>query len=139
MSALLAFQLAGCSLPNEKICLTPPELDYRPGDPSDDGSVAAKLKKASTCAHRWAYKLAGSPDPAEIVADAVMGARRDTLLPLTLARYEMAQEYNEESPDTVLSEHIGREVPLGQDVYDDLRAAALFHVVQARAGKCSVP
>lgn len=128
-----------CSVPNEKVCLTPPSPDYSNPAPSDDGSVAVKQQKANTCVHRWAYKLARSPDPASVVAEAVMGACRETLLPLTYALYELGQTDETTNPDLALSERTGRHIPLGQDVYDDMRATALFHVVQARAGKCNIP
>lgn len=128
--------LAACGAPNEKICLKPQTLAFN--SMVGDRSLATAQLKADNCVHRWAYKLAGASDPAGTVADAVMGACRDTLFPLVSARYEDARA-NGGDPDRALSDRSGEQVALGREVYDDTRAAALFHVIQARAGRCAIP
>jgi hypothetical protein len=63
---------------------------------------------AEGCVHRWAYRLAASKEPAEVVAKAVTeGACR-----LAVSRTPFPDLY---------------------------RGEALFHVVQARAGRCTIP
>lgn len=75
----------------------------------------------ASCIHRWAYRLAKSPDPAEVVAKAAVAACSDAV----------AWQVNNAKPEdrTQLLADIMRSAP----------DWALFRVVQARAGSCDIP
>lgn len=65
----LAASTAGCSAAsNGKICSTPPTLDVTPqgmaNAPSLEDDPSEQQVLADQCVHRWAYRLAKSPDPA---------------------------------------------------------------------------
>ena len=102
--------LAGCnqSQQDDRICHTPPTAVV-PGD-------------WDACANRWAYRLAGSPDPAKVVAEAVATACGDTVA---------WQVNNAEEGDDRRQ--------LAADLMRSLDGLALYYVVQARAGKCDIP
>ncbi len=126
--------MAGCAeVHNDEICIKPSPL--RPITASTTTS-ADRREIATSCVHRWAYRLARSDDPAPHIADAVMGGCLDTLFPLTFAMYQEARTMKGVNPNVRLSMSTGLEVPVGREVYDEMRALALFHVVQARAGRC---
>jgi hypothetical protein len=125
--------LAACGArPDSRICTTPATLIQVAGrDPQ---------QKSDSCVHRWAYRLARSNEAPAVVADAVMGACWDTLFPVVFASYDSARtNAPNNDPEVSLSMRTGREVPLGARVFEDQRAKALFHVVQARAGNCATP
>jgi hypothetical protein len=90
-----------------RICLNPPRVEKSGG--------------WGDCVHRWAYRLARSPDPAEVVAKAAV----------TACASDIAWQFNNAEPEQRerLLEDINRSAP----------QLALFHVVQARAGNCNVP
>ena len=92
--------------PNDKICLTP--------QPQTSGAWG-------TCVHRWAYRLAGSPDPAATIAKAVVAGCSDAIA------YQINQA------------ETGDRVQLSNDIMRSAPELALFHVVQARAGHCPIP
>lgn len=97
--------LVGCARKNDdRICLTPP------GPPSSGDWNA--------CIHRWAYRLATSPDDANTAARA------------TVAGCWSAMAFSETQSET------GAVTPGLQEAA--LRRA-LFYVVQARAGHCAIP
>jgi hypothetical protein len=106
-----ALTLTACSAgspsgPDDRICSTP----------------AAQTPGAwGTCVHRWSYKLAGSPDPARVVAEAAVTACADAI----------AYQVNEAAADERLE--------LSTQITEAAPGIALFHVVQARAGRCEIP
>lgn len=77
----------------------------------------------NTCIHKWAYRLARSQDPAEIVAKAVVTACND------VANYAVEHVPNI-TPEQRIERYSGA-LAVGQ-------VTALFRVVQARAGHCAV-
>lgn len=105
--AVSALALASCN-EDARICHTPP-TEAISGD--WDG-----------CANRWAYRLAQSPDPARVVAEAVVTACGDTVA---------WQVNNAEAGED--------RQQLSQDLMRSLEGFALYYVVQARAGNCKVP
>lgn len=130
------FALTGCDrLHNERICST--VIPLSPSSSNLPDSLR-KEETAKNCVHKWAYRLARSTDPADDVAEAVMGACWDTVFPWAYARYDAARSRGFAGEVTV-STRTGREIPYGEDAYEELRALALFHVVQARAGHCRLP
>lgn len=66
------------------------------------------------CIHTWAYRLAGAPDSSKVIAEAVIEGCRGAI------------EFNK-----------------GKEEFQQAKAQsfnlALFHVVQARAGRCYIP
>ena len=66
---LTSIFLASCHPHNEKICSTPPALNFG-GLPS--------AQDYNTCAHRWGYRLARADDAAKTIAEAVyQGCRKE--------------------------------------------------------------
>ena len=133
---LFAAALVGCDkLPDDRICTTPDPI-------APVATGASRLDRegvAASCVHRWSYRLARSTDAASVVADAVMGACWDTIFPLAYATYEDNVSHGAEKPNITVSTRTGREILVGADVYEELHSRAVFHVVQARAGRCRVP
>lgn len=128
--------LGGCQKigADDRICTTPPPLDVTEFV-GDKAKPVAQL--ASECVHRWGYRLAGAADDAPVVADAVMAACAEIIdrdiRAFTAGRLNnlgeadkrrLYEETSAEDERFLLPRH---------------RAQALFHVVQARAGKCAVP
>ncbi len=115
--AALAFAilLAGCHEQREamqsddRIC-TSPISSMIPGD-------------YRACVHRWAYRLAKSPDPAAIVAQAAVAACEDAF-----AFDASRDSKNPQHVEAIMAQRMGW-----------LQNNSLFWVVQARAGKCIVP
>lgn len=139
MRALIVIGVAGllacgCAAPAADICATPPPLDAVLGNQTDAASVA---QLGQQCVHRWAYRLAGSSDPAPVVADAVMGACNDLVFRTARAQ-EMDAEKRGESTQGFDS-FTGQEANPYVVTAKEMRRQALFHVVQARAGDCPVP
>jgi hypothetical protein len=76
------------------------------------------------CVHRWAYRLAGSRDPAKVVAEAVVDACND-----------VANYYPNGAALTSSDEDREQYKAARQVAEND----ALFRVVQSRAGNCAIP
>ena len=112
---LAVFALVSCDQiekPDDRICLT----------------ASANIEQGdwNACVHKWAYRLARSPDPAEVVAEAAVEACEDAI------EWEITEG------------RIGKLGPaakaaLTQKLRDTAPKQALFRVVQARAGNCVVP
>jgi hypothetical protein len=114
-----ALLLAGCgSQGDERICSTAP-TQIEPGD------MMAGV-------HKWAYRLARSDEPAEVVARAVARACND------VANYAA-----ERSADKLATQVAGEPERVRSEAYTGnmalARTEALFRVIQARAGDCNVP
>jgi len=73
------------------------------------------------CVHRWGYRLAGAKDGAQVIAQAVVNACTDA----------MAYQVNH-SPEAQRKQ-------LAQEIMTAMPDRALFHVIQARAGRCNIP
>jgi hypothetical protein len=117
IALLIAFPLASCAKgeePDDRICLNAPSLVAQ----GDWGA----------CIHKWAYRLAGSPDPAKIVAEATVAACADAI----------AWQVN----NADVSEY-GPNPEARRELNDRIMASApdlaLYHVVQSRAGHCEIP
>lgn len=124
--------LVGCDrLPDDRVCsmVFPVAADLP--DLLNKGEVARN------CVQKWGYRLAKSQDPADKVADAVMGACWDTIYPWAYARMVDAKSVT--ASEKTISSRSGREVNFVEETYEQLHARALFHVVQARAGRCQIP
>lgn len=75
-----AILLSGCqdkriSQGDDNICLKAPKNDLL-AVPHD---LASQMEARDGCIHRWAYRLAGAPDSAEVVAKAVLAGCHDTI------------------------------------------------------------
>jgi hypothetical protein len=92
--------------PDNRICETP---------------AAPKRGEWGACVHYQAYKLAKSPDPAEVVARAVGPA---------CSAY-VADTINDADPE--------ERFELGKAITSSIEALALHRVIQARAGNCEIP
>lgn len=128
---LSSLSLMGCSQGDQRVCSTPPPLEVAHQELIASRGVAqviAARKAADACLHRWSYRLAASPDPAPVVADAVVAGCDDAPAYNLYARARLLQESNMVFDGGSIEAERAR-----------LRALALFHVVQARAGKCAVP
>lgn len=113
---VLACATAACSQQNSSIC--------------DKPSAFKKTEAMDACAHRWAYRLAKSSDPAEIVAKAVVEACGRSISMEADASHTAEQVAGDPSIE------YGR---LLTDMSEIARRHALFRVVQARAGNCDIP
>lgn len=141
MVPLLA--LFGCDSiqANSKICTTPAALNVsanamtEAADKIDDPIYQKQMLEQ--CVHRWAYRLAPSGDPAPVAAEAVLAACDEVLFRATFAAEQRAQSRNE--PNDVFDVQTGQSVNRYAGATEEMRRKALFHVVQARAGKCVVP
>ena len=83
----------------------------------------------TSCVHKWAYRLAGSPDSAPVVAKAVVAACINTI--------------GEDAERTSTQSAGHRDDALQQSFFsrnkEVMEEQALFRVVQARAGTCVIP
>lgn len=109
-SVIAMLGLTGCRWKaDDRICLTPDSV-IAPGD-------------MNACVHKWAYRLAVSPDPAGVVAKAVVRACNDVA--------------NSAAEKVGKDEQARQEAYLGNIAVGETEA--LFRVVQARAGQCDIP
>jgi hypothetical protein len=158
----LVVALSGCdrfSGSNGAICSTPETFPA--------GIKLPPVERSKWCVHRWAYKLAQSDEAVGIVADAAVGACLESLeaSQVALGAFQAgrgAQPGEEAAADAPwlqfrragrgiqqgeevasggsgqgFSRFSGRNIGIAAQAYEELRAEALFRVVQARAGKCS--
>ncbi len=146
----VALVLTACDRPeDDRICQTPVAenvaqewlKDIDTADPVD--REFARRRYLDNCMLKWAYRLAQSPDSAEIAAQAVIGACAGAVnhLNSTAAaakRADFAERYPGIPPEWS-SPRDGRDVTVQAYHYEVYPQKALFHVVQARAGHCDVP
>lgn len=133
-AALIA--LTGCQKVVEndpRICTVAPLL----ADMPEEGRKSS-LQKLDECVHRWSYRLARSTDEAETVAKAVLGAcelqLHDAVLDWPTPEDRQIKDPTLRSAAIRIAENDGRAF-----LMEVTPTRALFHVVQARAGKCDVP
>jgi hypothetical protein len=142
---LLLVTLSGCNPPEKReatICVNILDEESYPADTSAEA-------KAKRCVHRWAYRLSPSHDTADIVAEAAVYACQDTLPAMKAERLKTVPEIaralseklgKDEAWAAAMEQRSissGKEIGLDAKAYEDLRAEALFRVLQARAGNCS--
>ena len=127
--------LTGCqrAANDQRICTTPVPL----ADFSAESKKPAALR-LDECVHRWSYRLAGSADPADTVAKAVLGAC-ETPFNQTVIDWpddDLLQIKDREQRIAAI-----RQAQTEGEAYlaKTYASKALFHVVQARAGRCTVP
>ncbi len=113
------------------------------------GTELGPVSKAKWCVHRWAYRLAPSGEPVRVVADAAIGACLDALgasqIESVKIKGEIVESLRKEYGDQWASDNYnvdtslftGKQIGIYEKVYEELRAEALFRVVQARSGNCS--
>lgn len=138
---LASLVVVACNKPEPSVCERPPSiqesLDARDSNPQE--APISYLRHgvfARECVHRWAYRLAASPDPAPTVAKAAVAACADAIDRWASAEFEYdAKSYRDPNPqmrspnsDRLVSYHVGRR--------EELTDLAGFRVVQARAGHC---
>lgn len=126
---LTALTLTACgSGQDDKICSTPPKRSTAIGV-STPTSIE-QMAVTNGCIHNWAYRLASAPGSNREIADAVIGGCRDAIiLESNLAVHEDTGKKTTQATEAAQFE-------LSRKIYFD---SALFHVVQARAGKCNIP
>lgn len=104
--------------PDAKTCAPPP--------------VTVKAGDMNGCIHLWAYRLASSPDAANLVAKAVVQACNDVA--------NVAAESGGKAQAAKLGDDESRAIT---EAYRGITSVgemtALFRVVQARAGHCKAP
>jgi hypothetical protein len=108
----------GWAADQRQICSPPPP--FRESAPADAYQQAVARDE---CIHNWAYRLARSTDEAEAVVGAVIGACRTSIA----RSATMVAEGDPEAERYYLAEFERAS-----------RERALFRVVQARAGRCSL-
>ena len=106
---------------DNRICADPPGLE------APSSKSYEQMAVADNCIHRWSYRLSGSPGTNTEIANAVVGACRDSILHHGDL---MFKETSSKDPDWNDEANMLR---LLRPRYIDL---AIFRVVQARAGKC---
>lgn len=109
---------AGWTADQQRICSPPPP--FREAAPADAYQQAVARDE---CIHNWAYRLARSNDDAEAVVGAVIGACRTSID--RSATMVAAGDPEAERFYLAQFERASRE-------------RALFRIVQARAGRCSL-
>jgi hypothetical protein len=134
--------LAACDTARQdnRICTTPMLLDVSPeamvkANQSGQDPVY-QSEQLTQCVHRWAYRLAPSNDTAKETAEAALMGCKDIV-----TRYGIALGVDRRNRGQSESgfDLQGREVNSFEEAYRQGMEQALFHVVQARAGKCAVP
>lgn len=109
--------LSGCDRADPGICLSPPVLDI------------GAAERPDACAHRWAYRLARSDDPADVVALATLEACREPIMFAAQARLDANLAASDDT-----TPHAGVLEQVRQEALDHAR----YRVVQARAGNCDI-
>jgi hypothetical protein len=105
--------LTSCQAADDRICSTPPKEPAR-------GDYAG-------CVHRWAYRLARSPETKDQIATAVVAACEDAIdASLLDSKLPLPS-------DPKVFERIH------QDREERAKRQALFHITQAKAGDCDIP
>jgi hypothetical protein len=101
------------------------------GAPAASPSAAASLED---CLHRWGYRLAGSPDPAPVVAQAAVAACGQSLSAWNVQSASEAQRGAQ-----ALDVFTGQPTSSPAQHAQFAQSRALFYVVQGRAGHCLGP
>ena len=132
----LVLLLAGCA--DDRVCTKPPSLDeniktFGASTPeatsgAQSETVASRIAQEG-CVHRWAYRLADADDPALIVARATLAVCETSPAWSSAAR---ARLYAQSNPNFDSASYRAWQ-------REELSDLALFHVVQARAGRCRRP
>lgn len=130
----------GASDAAKQICRTPPplgdfsgfaETNAMPDGPKRKSAEATNARLgAAGCVHRSAYSLAVAPDPASLVARAVMQACKSEISEAVLSTAEADAHIYEKAGAAGFSQ-------VQAEVREELERAALLHVIEARAGDCS--
>ena len=128
------------SAANGKICSPFP---VQPPASTDPAAVTAATAGGDAvalddCLHRWGYRLARSPDTAEVVGKAVAAACSPVLSRWNQTSVTAQPAATPES-DQAVSLVTGKLNNTPTDRYEMAEAKALFYVVQARAGNCAAP
>jgi hypothetical protein len=127
VAATLA-SLAGCSSrPNPNICSTPTPVDV-------SGASIGSWSGVESCLHRWGYRLAGSPEPAPVVAEAVVGGCYDAI-----EKWAFKIAGTDDQLPPYREPVTGRVMDYRANLFQQARSYAQFYVVQSRAGHCRVP
>jgi hypothetical protein len=147
-AALAALALAGCSDNRggaaSGVC-KPFTTTAANGSATNSMAAANALPPAPTdasaplddCLHRWAYTLAASTDPANVVGEAALAACTDQLTAWNRQGLSNGTEGGAsiQAPSLINGENTN---PLAEH-YAFAQGRALFYVVQARAGHCGPP
>ena len=112
---------------DDRICNTPSALDVAGASAASSPDEQATL--TTSCVHRWAYRLAKAEGSHGEIASAVVGGCREAI-------DVEANLYLETSKDGLTTPELERIRRRLEREYSEM---ALFHVVQARAGRCDVP
>ncbi len=89
---------------------------------------APAIVKAESCVHRWSYRLGGTTENADSVAEAVVAGCREAITPLARETLENAE--------TVRSTWSDREIGASYAEVEHWQRIAKFYVLQGRAGRC---
>ena len=125
----VALALTACgSGQNDNICSTPPKRTVEIG--SAARTSIEQMEVTNGCIHNWAYRLAPAPGSSREVAEAVVGGCRDAII------REANLMIKEDTGENADRESEAAQFESIRKTYFD---SALFHVVQARAGRCNIP
>jgi hypothetical protein len=147
----LSLGIGACAKENTRVCSTP--MDIR--------SEATPKERATGCIHRWAYRLARNKDNPDMIADAIVGGCRPDI-DVDIIETRLAQRKANHDDKTAKGPYYAGQRAVSADgravlKYDPDRgwetdtdadnekrlatyhALAMFHVMQARAGQCTVP
>ena len=141
--ALAAMGLSACNdhgdrVVNTKICadFSTAASSAQPGaTPIAPADAASPVDE---CVRRWAYSLAGSPDHADIVANAVVAACGAALTRWSQASLSQPPQDAASSADA-LSLTTGMPTNAVAEHSAFAHGRALLYVVEARAGRCAPP
>lgn len=146
--ALAALGLAGCNNAGRASAANGSNSLCKPfATASNQGAPAATALPGATltadpsaalddCLHRWGYSLAGSSDPANIVADATLAACSQALSGWNQAALTTGGTTSPVEAPSLLT---GQPTNPIAEHHAFAEGRALFYVVQARAGHCSPP
>ncbi|RYF30183.1 MAG: hypothetical protein EOO23_05705 [Comamonadaceae bacterium] len=134
-----AVLLSGCGANDGDPSVCTPVLEPRRSSSVEDSLAKQQnpdwqLVRAEACVHRQAYRLAKSPDPAPIVAKAVVVYCE---APIDgVARVSAHSEIDAAADDLVTSEELSALADRIAEIKTNFESYALSKVVEGRAGKC---
>jgi hypothetical protein len=140
--ALAALGLSACNdhgdrMVNSRIC-----ADFSTASSAQPGVAPVAAADAASpvdeCVRRWAYSLAGSPDHADIVANAVVAACGAALTRWSQASPAQPQDSAGASAGAI-SLTTGEPTNAVAERSAFAHGRALLYVVEARAGRCAPP
>jgi hypothetical protein len=148
MTVALAFAAMGLSacndhgdrMVNSKIC-----ADFATAASSAQPGVAPIAAPADAaspvddCVRRWAYSLAGSPDHADLVANAAVAACGAALTRWSQASLSQPSQDTAAGSADALSLTTGQPTNAVAEHSAFAHGRALLYVVEARAGRCAPP